>query len=148
MVKSENNLPEQDENRLESIDASLKEILKWTRFANISRLKEMLEAELDSDEKKIAYESSDGQNGLKEVAMVSGAPLPTVATWWQKWFRLGFVSEVESRKGRMQRIASLDDVGIRFPKATRTVSATSQSSGDVQTQSQPDNSHSEQEKTA
>jgi len=109
-------LPKEVQERIDSIESTLRGILKWTRFANISKLKETLEKELDTDEKKIAYENSDGENGLKELAAVSGAPLPTVGVWWQKWFRIGIVAESEERKGRMMKIASLDDVGIKIPK--------------------------------
>jgi len=120
MSEGEEDLAKEEEKNLESIDRTLKEILKWTRFANISKLKEILEAELDSDEKKLAYENTDGVNGLKEVATASGAPLTTVANWWQKWYRLGLVTESEERKGRMMKIVSLDDVGIKVPKRTIT----------------------------
>jgi len=116
MPEGEEELSKEEEKNLESIDRTLKEILKWTRFANISKLKEILEAELDSDEKKLAYENTDGVNGLKEVATASGTPLPTVATWWQKWYRLGLVTESEERKGRMMKIVSLDDVGLKVPR--------------------------------
>jgi hypothetical protein len=122
--KERKDLPNEDENKLESIDKTLREILKWTRFANISKLEEILEKELDTDEKKLAYDNTDSTNGLKELASISGAPQDTIYTWWQKWFRLGLVIESETRKGRMMRIVSLDDVGIKVPK--RTVTAPSQ----------------------
>ena len=57
-----------------------------------------------------------GVNGLKEVGMASGASQDTIYSWWQKWFRLGLVAESDERKGRMMRIVSLDDVGIKIPK--------------------------------
>jgi len=116
MSEGEEELSKEDEKRLESIDKTLREILKWTRFANISKLKEILEAELDTDEKKLAYENTDGTNGLKEIEAASGAPQQTVYNWWQKWFRLGLVTESEERKGRMMKIVSLEDVGIKVPK--------------------------------
>lgn len=106
----------EESSKLESIDRTLREILKWNRFANISRLKEVLETELDTDEKKVAYENSDGDKGLREVAAISGAPMQTVHSWWQSWFRLGIVAESEARKGRMAKIISLVDLGIRLPK--------------------------------
>ncbi len=98
------------------MDVTLKEILKWTRFANISKLKESLEKELNNDEKKLAYENSDGAKKLDEVAVASGAPRDTIYGWWQKWSRLGLVTESETRKGRMLKIVSLEDVGIKVPK--------------------------------
>jgi len=89
--------PKEVQEKIDSIESTLREILKFTRFANISRLKEVLDRELDTDEKKIAYENSDGETILKELAAVSGAPSATVGAWWQKWFRMGIVSESEER---------------------------------------------------
>lgn len=106
----------EDENKLDSMNRTLQEILKWTRFANISKLKETLEVELDTDEKRLAYENSDGTKGLEEVATVSDTPRDTVYHWWQKWFRLGLVVQSETRKGRMAKMISLDDLGIKVPK--------------------------------
>lgn len=116
-------LPKELEEKIDSIESTLNEILKWTRFANISKLKEILEAELDTDEKKLAYESTDGENGIKEVAAASGTPQDTVYKWWQKWSRLGLVIESETRKGRMAKIVSLDDVGIKVPKKGKSSAA-------------------------
>jgi len=102
--------------RLESIDKTLRELLTWTRFANIPRLTEILERELDNDQKKLAYENSDGTNGQKEVSALSGAPISTIGKWWPNWFNLGLVTESETRKGRMKKVVSLEDVGIAIPK--------------------------------
>lgn len=107
---TEAELPKDFREKVDSIDRSLKEILMWTRFANILKLKDTLDAELDTNRKKLAYENTDGENGLKE--------------WWPRWFRLGIVTESEARKGRMVKIVSLEDVGIEVPrkkaKASRT----------------------------
>lgn len=112
-------LPKEVQKKIDTIENTLREILKWTRFANISKLKDILVEELDADEKKLAYENSDGVNGIKEIAATSGAPQDTVYSWWQKWFRLGLVVESEERKGRMMKIVSLDDVGIKIPKKAK-----------------------------
>jgi hypothetical protein len=101
---------------LTDVRSTLREILKWIRFANTSKLKEILETELDTDEKKLAFENSDGINGLKEVSMASGTPQDTVYSWWQKWYRMGLVVDSETRKGRMMKIASIDEVGLKVPK--------------------------------
>ncbi len=109
-------MPKDDENSLDAIDSTLREILKWTRFANISKLKEILEKELDTDQKKLAFENSDGENTLQDLSVASGAPYGTIGDWWPRWFWLGIVSESEARKGRMKKIVSLADVGIDIPK--------------------------------
>lgn len=99
--------------RVDSTQETLREILKWIRFANFQKLRETLETELDTNEKKAAYDNSDGANGIKELAAFSGAPQDTIYAWWQKWFRAGLVTESETRKGRMRKIASLDEVGLK-----------------------------------
>jgi hypothetical protein len=79
-------------------------------------LKETLERELDTDQKKLGYESTDGINALSAISEISGTPVPTLGRWWPKWFRLGIVTESETWKGRMRKIVSLEDVGIEVPK--------------------------------
>lgn len=116
MVHTLTELPKDVKEKIDSIESTLQEILKWTRFANIAKLKETLVRELDTDEKKLAYENSDGENTLNDLVVASGAPYGTIGDWWPRWFRLGIVTESETRKGRMERIVSLDDVGIEIPK--------------------------------
>jgi hypothetical protein len=107
--------------KLDEMNSTLKEILKWTRFANISKLKEVLEHELDDDQKKLAYDNSDGKNGLREISAICGAHFRTLGGWWEKWNRLGLVTESETRKGRMMKIATLDEIGIKVPKKAKSV---------------------------
>lgn len=126
MSEGMEDLPKEEENvdRLESIDRTLRELLTWTRFANMEKLKEILKKELDDDHKKLAYENSDGSNGQKEVSALCGAPISTVGKWWPKWFHRGLVTESETRKGRMMKIVSLEDVGIEVPKRSAATPAT------------------------
>ncbi len=72
------------DDRLASIDKTLKELLIWTRFANIPNLRETLGTELETDQKKLAYESSDGVNALSAISEISGTPVPTLGRWWPK----------------------------------------------------------------
>jgi hypothetical protein len=109
-------LPREVQERIDSIELSLREILNWTRFANIAKLREVLESELDTDEKKLAYESSNGENTLKDLVPLCGAPYGTITNWWPRWHRMGILTESENRKGRMKKITSLSDVGIDVPK--------------------------------
>ncbi len=114
---------------LSSIDRTLNELLRWTRFANMEKLKAILEKELDNDQKKLAYDVTDGKNGQKEVSELSGAPESTISGWWPRWFRKGLVTESETRKGRMMKITSLEDAGIELPKKTPKGTATDQPAG-------------------
>ena len=102
--------------KLDENQKVLVEIARWTRFQNISKLKETLMAELDTDEKKIAYENTDGIRPLNEVARISGVPRDTLYGWWKKWFNLGILENSGVRKGRLARFCSLDYVGIKTPQ--------------------------------
>lgn len=102
--------------KLDESQKILRDIARWLRFQNIGKLKEVLLAELDTDEKKLAFESSDGERGIKEVAEISRTPQGTVYSWWKKWFNLGILEPSETRGGRLRKICSLEDVGIKVPK--------------------------------
>jgi|SRR5271157_3268024 len=114
-------LTKMDENR-----KLLREIVRWSRFQNMGRLKDILVAELDSDEKKLAFENTDGMKGIKEIALASGAPQDTVYSWWKKWSRLGILEPSESREGRLAKICSLEDMGIKIPKIASPKDKTSE----------------------
>lgn len=94
----------------------LRDVARWLRFQNIGKLKEVLLAELDTDEKKLAFESTNGERGIKEVAKISRTPQDTVYGWWKKWFNLGILESSETRRGRLRKICALEDVGIKVPK--------------------------------
>ncbi len=102
--------------KLDENQKLLKEIARWSRFESIGRLKEVLTAELDSDEKGLAFENTDGAKGIRDISQICGAPHDTIYGWWKKWSRLGILEPSESREGRLVKICSLEDVGIRIPK--------------------------------
>lgn len=94
----------------------LRELVSWTRFQALPAVKATLEAELGEDRKKVAFESTDGQRTLREVAAAAGVPFSTVKGWWNRWFQIGIVRESGARVGRMERICSLRDVGLDVPR--------------------------------
>lgn len=116
MTENKEIILKQIRDRLDENQKLLREIARWSRFQNIGKLKEVLTAELDSDEKKLAFENTDGAKGIKEISQACGAPQDTVYTWWKKWSRLGILEPSESREGRLAKICSLEDVGIKIPK--------------------------------
>jgi len=102
--------------KLEENQLMLRDIAKWLRFQNISKLKDVLVNELDSEEKKLAFENTDGTRALDEVTKISETPRDTLYGWWKKWSGLGILEPSETRKGRLKKICSLEDVGIKIPK--------------------------------
>jgi len=96
----------------------LREILKWTKFDGMQRVKSTLMDVLQKDVEKIVYEFSDGRSSI-EVAKLAGVSHQTVVNYWKKWSRLGLV-EAERAKGgtRYKRVFSLEDFGIEVPRPT------------------------------
>lgn len=101
----------------EEVVQLLGEILKWTRFHGMLKVKEILQDTLKTDEEKLAYQYSDGRNS-REVAILAGIKSHgTVVTYWNKWKILGIVEPVSARRGtRYKRSFSLLDFGIVVPK--------------------------------
>jgi DNA-binding transcriptional ArsR family regulator len=101
--------------KIESIEKTLREVLNWLKVANIPQLRETLTRELDSEDKKLVYELTDGIRSQYEIESITKVSRRMVSYYWQKWYGLGLLVTSEKRKGRMQRIVSLDEVGIGVP---------------------------------
>lgn len=101
--------------RIENIEKTLREILNWLKVANIPQLRDTLIQELDSDEKKRVYELTDGVKSQYEIESLTKISRRMVSYYWQKWYGLGLLVTSDKRKGRMQRLVSLDEVGISVP---------------------------------
>jgi hypothetical protein len=95
----------------------LDELLAWQRFESTPRLRTVLLKELDSDVKKLAYEMTDGENSRRDIASAVRTSDDNIQKWWEKWYELAIVRP-SKRKGRPQHITSLEDLGIKVPKAT------------------------------
>jgi transposase-like protein len=94
----------------------LREILRWYRFENFPKLRKTLLDNLKTDQEKLVYELTDGENSRPDVAKQTGTPDSTVRNWWEKWYNLGILEPSRKRKGRPQKIMTLEDVGIEVPK--------------------------------
>lgn len=105
--------------KLKEMHTILGDILKWTRFQNLPRLKEVLEKELDDQNKKLVFEYTDGQKSLRKVSDETSVPVPTIQGWWNRWYNLGILEPSEAWKGRLKKICSLKDVGIETPKVSQ-----------------------------
>ncbi|RLG50242.1 MAG: hypothetical protein DRO00_08995 [Thermoproteota archaeon] len=104
-------------NKEDRIIELLEEILKWTRFQGMQRVKEVLLDVLKTDKEKIAYHYSDGR-GSVEVARLAGFKSHTpILENWKKWARLGLMEPIRVRGGtRYKRAFSLPDFGIEVPR--------------------------------
>jgi len=94
----------------------LSEILRWSRFENFPKLRKILLDNLKTDQEKLVYELTNGENSRSDVAKQTGVPDSTVRNWWEKWYNLGILEPSGKRKGRPQKIMALEDMGIEVPK--------------------------------
>ncbi len=103
------------EQTLEEIASTLKELLKWSRFAGMQQLRSVLTQNLKTNSELLTYESSDGTRGAREVAKIAGVSHTTVVSYWKKWAKVGIVEPSPNFEGRYQRICSLEEVGLLAP---------------------------------
>jgi hypothetical protein len=91
----------------------LKEILKWLKFAGMKEVKAVLTSELDSDQKKLVYQLSDGTKTNAEINKISGVSTGSISGYWKKWLKLG-LGETKAVTGgdRFVRAFDLGDFGI------------------------------------
>jgi len=103
----------------------LKEVLKWTKFEGMQKVKQVLEDTLDNNSKKLIYELSDGKSS-PEIARIVGVSAQTVRDYWKNWAVLGIVEIHPDYKKRHRRIFSLKEIGIEVPQVTERVETTEQ----------------------
>ena len=106
-----------DEDKLSEIAATLKELLKWTRFAGMKEVKDVLNSVLDTDQKKLVYQLSDGSKGTIEVGKATGiASTATISRYWKSWVKLSLGENVSVKGGeRFKRAFDLEDFGFTLP---------------------------------
>ncbi|MHA1972628.1 MAG: hypothetical protein ACTSW1_06540 [Candidatus Hodarchaeales archaeon] len=77
-------------------------------------IKQLLEDALNSDEKKIAYNSSDGINTLTMVKDIAGVSAGSISNWWAEWIRIGLAEKLPVMGGtRAKRKYDLSFYGIQ-----------------------------------
>ena len=93
----------------------LEEILLWTKYDFLEIKQKMIE-HLDTDDKKIVYQLSDGKRSSYDIAEFITASRRSISNWWQRWFELGLVKQTEKYEGRYKRLVSLTEMGIPIPE--------------------------------
>lgn len=94
----------------------LKEILKWIKFAGAKEVKSVLLAALETEQKRLIYNLSDGDKGSLEIAEIAGTSDRTVRRYWATWARNGIVEMLRVRGGeRYKKSFELEDFGIEVP---------------------------------
>lgn len=102
---------------LENIATSLNEIKNWMKIIGYPKAKGILEAVLDTDEKRMVYEFCDGARSSKEISQLSGVNIRYVSEWGQVWEAIGILeqSQVSTIKGRRQKVFDLSNFDMDVP---------------------------------
>lgn len=94
----------------------LEEILLWMKYDYLDTKRKLLD-KLDNDDKKIAYQSSTGENSTHDIAKKVSVSAMTISNWWNKWLEFGLMEQTDKFGGkRYKRLISLTKMGIRVPE--------------------------------
>lgn len=109
----------------------LREQTKWLRFLGLRALGPVLEQQLKSDKERLAYELSDGRSS-EAVGAIVGVTGRSILNWWARWSAAGIA--VDGGRNRVQRLASLSQLGIPVPVASspaKTAAPVTPTNGEV-----------------
>lgn len=113
----------------------------------MKEVKEIINTTLDDEQKKLAYQLSDGTRGSQQICKATGIKSPTTVTkHWKTWIRLGLGEAVAVSGGdRFKRAFDLEDFGYEIEIPTSDHNAESsdspkQSPSDQETLQAPDDS--------
>lgn len=104
-----------DGDQAETIISLLRELVAWTKLAIRPQVAERFTEILNSDQKRLVYEYSDGERGVREVSRLTRVSKNLVSAWWQDWDELGIMEQSQSVAGRRQRMVCLRALGIQVP---------------------------------
>ena len=104
------------EANVQEIIRLLRDLVRWSKFESIPKLRAVLEQNLPNDKEKIIYEFSNGERSMRDVAKVADVSHVTVQNYWEKWSKVGIVDKSETYEGRYKRVCSLEEVGLEVPE--------------------------------
>ncbi len=91
----------------------LAELVKWQRVLGMAALKNLAPETLDSKEKRLVYEMTDGLTSVNQISKNVGVSTGTVSNWWSSWFASGLVY----KEGvKYKKIVPLKDLSINNQK--------------------------------
>lgn len=98
---------------LNDINSNLNEIKRILKILSIKGLKEIIESEINTADKRKVYDLNDGIRTTREISEISGVNIRYISEWGQDWEKKGLLTaESPSSRGKRKRIFSLDDLGI------------------------------------
>lgn len=103
-----------DQESLNDLSKAVRDLSKWIKLAYREKIIGHFESILDTDEKRIAYEATDGIRSTREVGKLAGVDQKTISIWWRIWITQGIAEPGQHRAGRPQKIVSLREIGFEI----------------------------------
>jgi Fic family protein len=104
---------------IEEVKNILLDILKWVKFAGLDNASKVIRRVLDTKQKRLIYNLSDGENTSQEIAKISGVSDYTVRNYWKSWNTHGIVDPLSVRGGtRYKKTFELEQFGLMTPEIT------------------------------
>jgi len=85
----------------------LKEILNWQKIQGLSVFKSLVPILLDSKEKRLVFELTDGTLTVKQISEKARVATGTVSNWWNKWLAEGILYRDGNRYIKITSIKDL-----------------------------------------
>lgn len=97
----------------------MQKLVTYIKLANYDSIRNRLMEIVNSDDKKRAFEATDGINSTRDIYSITGVNKNTVSAWWNDWEKQGLVEESTGARGRRVKLVSLSDFGIGVPAGKR-----------------------------
>ena len=96
---------------------TLQELLKWTKVSSYNEIEKMLQSVLDTENKRITYYLSNGENGQDEIVEKGKVSAGSVSKYWKEWEKLGIGEQIPVKRGmRFKRSFNPENFNIEIPK--------------------------------
>lgn len=103
--------------QMDELIAIMREMLKFTKFAGMKEVRNVLTTTLDSEQKRLIYHLSNGNNGTLKIAEIANVSDGTVRNYWDSWYSQGIVDPIKVKGGlRFKKSFNLEDFGIPLPE--------------------------------
>jgi hypothetical protein len=100
----------------------LKQILKWVKFGAMPQVKAILVESLDTEQKKLVYQLSDGTRGIVEIGKATGIKsTATISNYWKAWEKQNLGSKIPVAGGeRFRRDFDLEEFGLTINQSEQS----------------------------
>lgn len=90
----------------------VEDLLTWIKLIYGPSVAERLATVLDTEQKRTAYEATDGHNSTRQIGRLAGVDQKTISRWWREWAAEAILQEGPERADRPAKLISLRTFGL------------------------------------